>query len=283
MWTVDPADDAWVDAAAGLVDADAVVVRAGPGEPWAAPLVLDGRRHADEWAIPCGPPLALGGGRWLFPMERHAKTHVPEWLRGYHAFAALSEDDGRSWPEFVPMLNDPERRVAHYDQRTALLRDGRIASFVWAHDVVDDVTLTARIGWSADGGHTWSAAEDTGIVGGPINPLTLRDGRLLAVYARRTRPTGIRVCISHDDGRTWGLDREFVVFDEATGRVVGEAASKVERDDRDPALWDTMWGWTFGQPMPVALPDDEVGIAFFGQGPDRVPAVRFVRLDPGDG
>jgi hypothetical protein len=74
-----------------------------------------------------------------------------------------------------------------------------------------------------------------------------------------------------------------VLFDEASGQVVGELASVHDRVERDPALWDSMWGWTFGQPMPVALPDGTVGVAFFGQGPDRVPAVRFLRVDPEDG
>ena len=87
---------------------------------WSA--VVDGRRHADEWAIPCGAPVALGDGRWMFPMERHAKTHVPEWLRGYHAYAALSSDDGRTWPELVPMLNDPA--AAGGPLRPALLPSG---------------------------------------------------------------------------------------------------------------------------------------------------------------
>lgn len=263
-------------------DADSVLVRAGAGGAWETPQVLDGRRHGDEWAIPCGAPLALGGGRWMFPMERHAKAHVPEWLRGYHAFAALSEDDGRTWPELVPMLNDPERRVAHYDQRCTVLPSGRIVSLAWAHDVIADVTLPARVGFSDDGGRTWSAAADTGILAGPVNPVALPDGRIFASYARRTAPRGVRCCLSEDGGRTWRVDRELVIFDEATARIVGEPASVVDRIEPDPSLWGTMWGWTFGQPMPVALPDGQVGVVFFAQGPDRLPSIRFVRIDVAD-
>jgi hypothetical protein len=39
-----------------------------------------------------------------------------------------------------------------------------------------------------------------------------------------------------------------------------------------------MWGWTFGQPVPVALEDGTVGVCFFGQVEDRVPAVHFLQL-----
>lgn len=283
MWLAEPGGAGWSDEAAGLLDADSVVARAPAGGPWETPVPIDGRRHADEWAIPCGPPVALGGGRWMFPMERHAKTHVREWLRGYHAFAGLSADDGRTWPELVPMMNDPERRVAHYDQRCCLRADGTIVSLAWAHDVIDDVTLPARVGFSDDGGRTWSAPAETGIMAGPVNPVTLPDGRIFAAYARRTAPTGVRCCLSEDGGRTWRTDRELVLFDEASGRVIGEPASVVDRVEADPSLWNTMWGWTFGQPMPVALPDGHVGVVFFAQGPDRVPAIRFLRLDPADG
>lgn len=283
MWLADPGGPGWDDDAAGLLDADAVIVRGRSGSGWEPPVILDGRRHPGEWAIPCGPPLALGGGSWLWPLERHAKADQPEWLRGYHAFAALSEDDGQSWPVLVEMPNDPERRIAHYDQRCTIAADGRIVALAWAHDVVGDRTLPARVSVSADGGRSWSTPSETGIIGGPVNPVTLPDGRILGVYARRTAPRGVRCSLSEDGGRTWRTDRELVIFDEASGRIVGERASVVDRHEADPPLWGTMWGWTFGQPMPVVLPGGEVGVAFFAQGPDRMPSVRFVRMAIGDG
>jgi hypothetical protein len=278
MHIAEPGAPGWDDRAAGIVDADTLVVRAPAGGAWEPTGVIDGRRHAEEWAIPCGSPLDLGGGRWLLPMERHARVTVPEWLRRYHAFVALSEDDARTWPRLADALNDPERRLAYYDQRMVRLLDGRILSIAWVHDVVADRTMEARTGWSDDGGLTWSQPVVSGILGGPVNPVVLADGRVLAVYPRRTVPTGVRASISEDGGRSWLLDEEIVIWDEAEGRVTGERATRVERATRDPALWDTMWGWTFGQPMPVALGPAEVGICFFGAARGR-PAVRFVRLE----
>jgi hypothetical protein len=280
MWIVPPGAPGWDADAAGLSDADTLIARWTVDGGWEAPTVVDGRRSTDEWAIPCGPPLALGEARWFFPVERHARTHVPEWLRGYHAFALRSTDDGRTWPERPDMPNDPERVVAHYDQRAALLPDGRIAAFAWAHDVVRDETLTARVSWSDDGGRTWSSTLDTSIVGGPLNPLALPDGRLLVVYPRRTAPRGIRARVSLDGGRTWAP--ETILFDEASGRLVGRATEDQARQEADPALWGSMWGWTFGQPVPVALDDGTVGVCFFGQVEDRVPAVHFLQLSLDD-
>lgn len=278
MSGVPPTSPAWDDQTAGLVDADIVTVR-GAGDRWDQVVTTDLRRHGDEWAIPCGPPIALGGGRWILPSERHAKAHVPEWLRGYHAFIAISDDDGRSWPGQAATLNDPDRRVAYYDQRIERLPDGRLLTIAWVHDVIDDVTLPARAGWSDDGGSTWSAPHATGIVGGPVNPVLLPDGRILVSYARRTGRAGIRACISNDGGRTFDLADEFVIWDEATRRVSGVPARDDGAGTAAEPLWDSMWTWTFGQPLPTLLADGTVGVTFYASDAIDGAAVRFVRLE----
>jgi hypothetical protein len=280
MRIVAPEDPAWDDQATGIVDADTALCRAADGH-WEKPITLDFRRHPDEWAIPCGPPLALGDGRWIFAMERHAMVRVPDWLRRYHAFAAISNDDGRTWTHDRATLNDPEERLAYYDQRMTSLPDGRLLTMAWVHDVVDDTTLTARAGYSADGGESWSEPFDTGIVGGPINPILLRDGRILAVYNRRTAPTGIRACLSEDGGRTWCLEDEIVIYDEARREISGRRVVDADRVDSSDGLWDTMWGWTFGTPTPVELPDGTVAVTFFATGFDGVTGIRCAVLRPG--
>jgi len=282
MWIVSPDDPRWDDDAAGVIAADNVTARAPAGGAWERPTSSDFKRHGSEWAIPCGPPLALGGGRgpeWIFPMERHALANVPEWLRRYHAFAVFSHDDGRTWANPMPTINDPDEQVAYYDQRMVELPDGRLLTMAWVHDVVNDVTLTARAGYSADRGRTWSAPFDTRIQGGPINPLLLADGRVIALFTRRTKPAGIRAVLSEDGGATWLVDDEFVLWDDASRRVLGERAAGQHRSPDDPALWGSMWGWTFGNPTAVQAPDGSVLVTFFGSGFDGVTAIRCVRLE----
>ena len=128
--------------------------------------------------------------------------------------------------------------------------DGRLLTMAWVHDVIRDVTLTARAGFSDDGGRTWSEPFDTGILGGPLNPIRLADGRILAAYARRTAPRGIRACLSDDGGRTWAVEDEIVLWDEARRAATGTRASSRDVPDADLPLWGTMWGWTFGGPVP---------------------------------
>jgi hypothetical protein len=282
MWIVSPGDPGWNDDAAGVIGADCLATRADADGIWDTPASYDFRRHAREWAIPCGPPLALNGGRgpdWIFPMERHALASEAEWLRRYHAFAVFSHDDGRNWGEPTPTLNDPDERVVYYDQRMVELPDGRLLTMAWVHDVVADVTLTSRAGYSSDGGRTWLEPFDTGLQGGPINPLVLADGRIIAVFARRTTPNGIRAALSEDGGATWLLDRELVLWDEATRRVTGEVLPDVDRAPSDPSLWGTMWGWTFGTPTAAQAPDGSVLVTFFGTGFDGVAAIRCVRIE----
>jgi hypothetical protein len=279
FFMVEPGDPEWDDDAAGVVGADCLAVRAGARGAWEGATTYDFARHTDEWAIPCGPPLALGDGRWIFPMERHARAYVPEWLRRYHAFAVFSSDDGRTWGDPTATLNDPDERLAYYDQRMVAMPGGRILTMAWIHDVVDDVTLTARAGTSDDGGRTWSEPYDTGILGGPINPVRLADGRILATYARRTAPRGIRGCLSEDGGRTWAVDDEIVLWDEGSRAATGARASSRDVPDADVPLWGTMWGWTFGGPTPVQLPDGTVAVTFFATGTDGVPAIRCVLLE----
>jgi hypothetical protein len=275
-----PGTPGWDDDRAGIVDADAIVCRRESDGGWATPGVIDARRHGSEWAIGCGPPVALGGDEWLQPMERHDRSERPDWQQGYHAFALRSHDDGRTWPHEVAMPNDRTGRLAHYDQRMTVLAGGRLASFAWIHDVVDDRTLPARAFWSADRGATWSAPVETELLGGPINPLTLRDGRVLATYARRAPPAGVRVALSDDGGRSWPRADEVVVYDGARRAITADAAPPEPESGAADPLWGTMWGWTFGSPCPLELADGSVLIAFFAQDHAGVSAIRWVRVRP---
>jgi len=274
-----PGMPGWDTDRAGIVDADAVLSRRDADGRWSTPVVVDARRHPDEWAIACGPAITLGGGVWLQPMERHDRSDRPDWQQRYHAFALRSHDDGRTWPDEMTMPNDPSGKLAHYDQRLTTAVDGRLLSFAWIHDVVDDRTLRARVAESADAGATWSAPTETTLHGGPINPITLSDGRVLVAYARREPPSGIRVAVSVDAEQPWTFDEEVELYDGVRRVVTGARGGRAATRDRDP-LWGSMWGWTFGSPCPVELADGTVLVVFFAMDEGGVYAIRSVRLRP---
>lgn len=270
---------AWGKFESGIVDADTVIVRAS-GASWETPRLYDFRRHQDEWAIPCGPPLPLGGSKWILPMESHARSDREGWLRQYHAFAVFSDDDGRSWGEPAPLLNSSDGDLAYYDQRLTQVGDGRLYTVAWVHNTIEDRTMRARAAYSEDGGHSWSDDFELGLFGGPVNPLSLGDHRMLAVYNRRVPPTAIVIAESDDAGRTWALNRQLVLWDERQRKATGEPLGTVADEDAASSLWQTMWAWTFGTPTPVRDPAGAITVAFHAAGTDGVGAARWVRLMP---
>ncbi len=84
---------------------------------------------------------------------------------------------------------------------------------------------------SGDGGKTWTQARPTKIWGLPPHIIRLRDGRLLVTYGHRRKPFGQRACISRDGGKTWDLDHELLIRDDAPTGDLGYPAS-IQMDDR---------------------------------------------------
>jgi hypothetical protein len=269
----------WTSYEGGIRDADTVIVRAD-GNHWDQVQIHDWRRHPDEWAIPCGPPVWLGGQAWLLPMERHHRGDRVGWLQKYHAFVIFSQDDGRSWGDPTPILNSEDGRKAYYDQRIVPVdQNSRLLSVAWVHDVIDDRTVNAQAAHSTDAGRNWTEPRDTGLLGGPVNGVCLSDGRVLAAYNRRTPPAGIFLAISEDSGLTWQTDRQVVAWDEAQRRVTGQIINTDANIQTTDPLWDTMWGWTFGSPTPVRAPDGSVYITFHAAGFDGIRAARWLRVE----
>ena len=80
---------------------------------------------------------------------------------------------------------------------------------------------------STDGGRTWSEAQKTPIWGYPPHLLRLHNEDMLVTYGHRRPPYGQRACLSHDGGRTWDIDNEIVLRDDAAppGRDLGYPAT----------------------------------------------------------
>jgi hypothetical protein len=114
-----------------------------------------------------------------------------------------SPDAGLTWRYLSSILpGTPDARfVERYYASPALLPDGQIVAALRCQ--LDGANAWPELYASEDGGWTWRYRSRIADWGSPTDLVCLRDGRLLAVYGRRTPPFGIRARVSEDGGRTW--------------------------------------------------------------------------------
>lgn len=121
-----------------------------------------------------------------------------------------SEDDGKTW-QFVPLLPSPDKDIPPLSEPALIeTRDGKIL-VVMRCELEDIAQRYLYQSFSCDGGLTWSKPEKTPVWGYPAHLLMLSDGKILCTYGYRRNPMGIRACVSADNGKTWQIEKEYVL------------------------------------------------------------------------
>jgi hypothetical protein len=107
---------------------------------------------------------------------------------------------------------DPAGIINFWEPTLTRLPSGRLVALLR----MDYVHMIAPPGghlfccYSDDDGASWSNPQRTPLWGYPADVITLRDGRVLAVYGYRQDPLGVRVAVS-EDGLTWSTEQMAVL------------------------------------------------------------------------
>ncbi len=188
----------------------------------------------------------LKDGRILFVYTRFNKGGGDH--SGAELAARWSKDRGDTWDKTdrIVVKNDGGMNV----MSVSLLRtaSGRIGLFYLLKNSEYDCRPTLR--WSDDEGETWS--DPICCLTEPVGYYELNNcraiqlqkgphkGRILLSLCRYTLATqrvgfdwnGTLVCAySDDEGRTWGLGKEFKIYDEQGKRVLGQEPGVIELKD----------------------------------------------------
>lgn len=172
-------------------------------------------------------PLDLGDGRLLFCMQgTRQKGGI-----GWESSVVTTTDGARTFSKPVIIATSPE--IDFNDAALARLPDGRILAMIRS----EQAPFHAYRSYSADNGATWTAPEQSGILGSTLCLQQLRGGAIVCFYRDRVpeRP-GVSVAISTDAGLTWAF-----------------AGQIYEADN-----------WFCGYPSVVSISDDTYLCVYFG-------------------
>lgn len=183
-----------------------------------------------------------------------------------------STDEGRTWGAPVIAGFDPTGRIFNWDQRAAVAPDGRIGTFLWTYDTEAETYLNIHRRISADGGRTWSEAEDLGITDQAAHSAVLTDGRTVLAWVDRFHTQSIRARLAPSIDGDFDPDSEVVLY---THKAPTEGDT-----DQTGALGFSVW--SFGLPYAEPLPDGDVLVVYYA-GTEAAMDIHWARLRVDEG
>ncbi|MBS0267049.1 MAG: exo-alpha-sialidase [Planctomycetes bacterium] len=231
----------------GYVPMDLFLLRsADEGRTWKGPQSLAPPLVGPAFEL-CHRIVELADGRWLAPTStwRSWKGECPQ---GMQAIALVSHDRGRTWPDYLRVIDQSARHVCSWEQGLTQLPDGRLVAVVWSFDETTGTSLPNRYAVSHDG-RLFTPPRENGLQGETAKLLALRDGRVLCLYRRLDKP-GLWAQIAKIDGDQWIPIEEHPVWQDrsaAAGRPVGSEPAPLK----------------FGYPSLVDRGDGQILVVFW--------------------
>ena len=212
------------------------------------------------------PPLELQDGRWLLPLAT-LKDWQGDCPDGQRAVAFVSHDHGKTWPEYIDVMDRHQEGVCYLEQGVTQLSDGRLLALAWAFD--ETAGATRSIDYAIGEGSHFGPPRPTPLAGETAKVFTLPDGRALCLY-RGIEPAGLCASLVEVNGDQPVFSRPFALWQGAEPTMMfGERPPAQEL--RDLKL---------GSPHMVVLPNGEV-LAAFWSCEQEVFNIRWLRLGVG--
>ncbi len=238
------------------------------GETWSTSHAIDHGSYDSPGST--GPVLKLPDGTLASPFE----TNLPYERSGpwqQHAVFGYSTDGGKTWPLHAVSATDTACRIRPWDQRPAVMNDGRIIDLIWTYDSEAGEDLPIHCNVSSPDGRSWPDKPwDTGVVGQISWPLVLGDRTVAMAYVDRYHTRSIRMCLSRDAGKTWDAASALVIYEhdiEDVGRGAGETD-----------YLNSQRLWTFGLPT-AALLDEHAAIVLYYAGDTSSTRICWAKVE----
>jgi len=247
----------------GYIEMDLIFLRSHDGgRHWEGPETVRPPLVGPAFET-CHPVVELRDGRWLAPTStwRGWDGSAPN---GMKAVALVSRDRGRTWPEYMDVMDQYGRGVFCWEQSLVQLPDGRLLVLAWAFNERTGRSEPNLYAVSQDG-RTFSPPRPAGLNGQTAKILSLPDGRVLCLYRREDKP-GLWANLSRLDGDRWVNLEEAPMWQGAGAGMEGRAASA-----------DELSGLKFGYPTMTRLPNGEV-LALFWCCEDCIQNIRWLRV-----
>ena len=215
------------------------------------------------------PLIKLADGTLVMSIESN-KTYEDDSTWYQRVVMFHSGDEGQTWGEAAIAGFDPSGRIYNCDQRVGLAPDGRLVAFLWTYDSQTQTFLNIHRRISADGGHTWSQAEDLGFQDQAAHPAMLPDGRVVLAFVDRFNTHSIRARMAPAIDAPFDADSEVVIYEHGNPDG-GEAKA-------DGAFCFSVW--SFGLPFADLLPNGDVLVVYYA-GSEKAMDVHWARLATG--
>ncbi len=241
------------------------------GRTWSEPIVgltpdpEPGWIHA--WG---GPVIELDDGRWMQlaePWLAYGSTRPVD----VYTYALFSSDEGRTWGEKTIIANGLTQDRGYSHGHIVRRQDGRFTAVYWTMNAAMSKFHGLAMNASLDStGKKWTGPQMLNIPGQSSYPVILDERRMAVIYSERdSKRPGIRVVLSDDGGRTWGVDEQVTVWD-----AYGRESLGVPPTDTYPGSHDVI---AYGAPH-LARVDEQTLIASWWCTQSADTHVRFARL-----